>query len=75
MEAWASSATQSTENRELRAHAESVLRHWQQRSEYLLAAVETEQHDDAVPFQPTFMARIVYRHVGRLRPFPYSLDE
>ena len=74
-EAWTPAEPQGMEDKKLRAAAGAALRHWQQRSEYLLAALGAGEDYNSVPLQTAFTARVTYRHVGPLQPLPYSLDE
>ncbi|HEV3255704.1 MAG TPA: hypothetical protein VG013_02370 [Gemmataceae bacterium] len=63
------------DDKKLREAAGAVLRHWQQRSEYLLAAERAGDDYNSVPLERAFTARVTYRHVGPLPPLPYPLDE
>lgn len=75
MEASAAAEPQGMEGKKLREVEGAALRHWQQRSEYLLAVADSDEDYNSVPLQTAFTARVTYRHVGPLKPLPYPLDE
>jgi hypothetical protein len=74
-EPWTPAEPQGMEDRRLREAAGAALRHWQRRSEYLLAAETAGEGYNSTPFRTAFTARVTYRHIGRLQPLPYPPDE
>lgn len=75
LEEWTPVEPQGMEDKKLREAAEAALCQWQERSEYLLAVIVSDEEYNSVPLQPAFTARVTYRHVGPLKPLPYPLDE
>jgi hypothetical protein len=75
LEAWTPAEPQGTEDKKLREVAGAALRHWQERSEYLLAAERVGEDYNSVPLRTAFTVRVKYRQVGALKPLRYPLDE
>ncbi|MBI3409316.1 MAG: hypothetical protein HY040_13310 [Planctomycetes bacterium] len=65
---------QGTEAKQLHLRAQAALKHYHQRSEYLLAQSASDEYA-SVPFEPVRKVRVIYKHVGELKPLPYPLDE
>jgi len=74
MESWMTAEPQGAEDKQLRENARRAVVHWTSRAEYLLGANAAEDYV-SVPFEPVKKVRVSYRHVGALKPAPYSLDE
>jgi len=75
IEGWTRVKPQGTEDKQLGEKAQAALDHYRQRSEVLLAVAALGEDYDSVPFEPVRMIRVTYRHVGELKPPPFSLDE
>ncbi len=75
MGSWLTAEPQGGADRQLRDNARSILAHWRSRAEHMLNSQHADEGYVSVPFEPVKKLRVRFRHVGNLKPVPYSLDE
>ena len=75
LDLWMIVEAQGAEDKQLRENARIAVAHWRSRAEYLLGREAIAEDVVSVPFAPVKKVRVTYRHVGRLKPLPYPLDE
>jgi hypothetical protein len=75
IDSWEESETQGAESKRLHEVAGQALSHWNERIASVLESASTLEDWTSVPLEPAFTAKVIYRHVGDLSPFPYSADE
>lgn len=67
---------QGPEGKKVSDNARSVLSHWNDRAEALMAGSAADAYSyQHIPLKITFRAKARYRHVGRMKPRPFPVDE